>query len=67
MVGNDITKIDVNPQLPKQQRISKFVSDVKNPYSYHCGDAIINVRFAEGAPPLQSKLSSVIQNGEHFQ
>ena len=67
MIGNDITKISVNTEMSKNQRMSKFISDVENPYSYHCGDAIINVRFTKGDPPLQSKLFSMIQNENHYQ
>jgi len=52
----DIRTVSVDRELPKQERITEFIRQIKNPYHFKCGKFIIKARFAENGPPLEDCL-----------
>lgn len=41
----DITEIHVNTELPIQERLQRFASEISNPYESRVYDKIVNVRY----------------------
>jgi len=56
----DIRDIKIDTTLPKRERISDFIRQVKNPYLYKCGKAVVKVSFAETEATLEDKLESYL-------
>ena len=52
----DIRTIFVDKTLPKQERITEFIKQIKNPYRFKCGKFTVSVRFAENGPTLEECL-----------
>lgn len=43
----DIRDVSINPKQSKDERIKNFVTQIKNPLCYRCGDYIVEVEFSE--------------------
>ncbi len=56
----DIRDVKVNTDLPKQERLLDFVNQIKNPYCYKCGKAIVKISFAETEATLEDRLESYL-------
>lgn len=56
----DIRDVKINTALPKQERILDFVRQVKNPYLYKCGKAVVKISFAETEATLEDRLESYL-------
>ena len=54
----DIRSVKINPELSKEERLIEFILQVKNPYCYKCGKAIIKVDFIDTEASLEDKLES---------
>lgn len=52
----DITEIQVNTELPIQERLQRFASEISNPYQFRVGDTIVNVRYNQQACTLEELL-----------
>ena len=53
----DITEIYVNTELPIQERLQRFASEMSNPYQFRVGDTIVNVRYNQQACTLEKLLT----------
>jgi hypothetical protein len=56
----DIRTISVDTSLPKQERITEFIRQIKNPYRFKCGKFTVSVRFAENGPTLEDCLNRLM-------
>jgi 2-phospho-L-lactate guanylyltransferase (CobY/MobA/RfbA family) len=54
----DIQTVDVNVDLPPNERMKDYIMQIKNPYCYKCGETIIKANF----PFLGQKLINIIIN-----
>lgn len=52
----DIEKIRINEQLSKEERISEFIRDMKNPYICKCKDMVVQSVFADTDVTLTERL-----------
>ena len=52
----DIRDVNVDKNLPKQERIAEYIRQIKNPYHFKCGKFTVKVRFAESGPSLEDSL-----------
>lgn len=52
----DINDVTINRDLPTEERIADFTRQIKNPYLYRCGKAIVKVTFADTEDTLENKL-----------
>ena len=41
----DLKDIQIDPSLPKEERIASFIRQFKNPYCYNCGMIVVKVGF----------------------
>ncbi|MDR0840067.1 MAG: hypothetical protein LBN26_01605 [Christensenellaceae bacterium] len=56
----DIRDVDVNKDLPKQERIAEYVRQIKDPYHFRCGKFSVTARFSEDGPSLEDCLQRLI-------
>lgn len=52
----DIRTVSVDTSLPPEQRMMNYLEQVKNPYLFRCGDAVVSVRFSAGGTALDGLL-----------
>ena len=54
----DLKDIQIDPSLPKEERIASFIRQVKNPYCYKGGKIVVKVGFEEGTT-LEEQLKTI--------
>ena len=54
----DLKDIQIDPSLPKEERIASFIRQVKNPYCYKYGKIVVKVGFEEGTT-LEEQLKTI--------
>lgn len=59
----DIRDINIDTSLPIEQRMQQYIRQIKNPYCYRCGDAIIRVSFADSGTSLEDRLKQYLFSG----
>lgn len=52
----DIREVEVDQALPLEQRFAEFLRQVKNPYCFRCGKAVVQVCFADTDVTLEDRL-----------
>ena len=52
----DIRDVTVHTDLPKEERITDFVKQIKNPYRFLYKDTIINISFTETEQNIETVL-----------
>ncbi len=57
----DITKIQIDQNLPKEQRLEEFLKQVKNPYCYRCGKVVVKVSFSDTETTLEECLERYLK------
>lgn len=57
----DISRIHVNSQMPREQRLADFVSQIGNPYCYRCGKVVVKVSFADTNATLEDRLEHYLK------
>ena len=53
----DIREIKVDEELPADEKIARFIGEVKNPYCFLVGDVPIKIRFKPQGRDLKNILS----------
>ena len=56
----DIRDVYVDKNLPKTERVTEFVRQIKDPNLFRCGKFIVTARFAEDGPTLEECLQRII-------
>jgi len=54
----DIRDVIIDTSLSEPDRIRDFIRQVKNPYLYKCGKAVVKISFIETEATLEDKLES---------
>ncbi len=57
----DIRSVSVNRNLPKEERISDFVKQIKNPYLFKCGKYTVKASFSENGQTLEECIKRLIK------
>ena len=57
----DISKIYIDPRMPREQRLADFVRQIGNPYCYRCGKVVVKVSFAETDATLEDRLEHYLK------
>ena len=57
----DISKIHIDPRMPREQRLADFVRQIGNPYCYRCGKVVVQVSFAETDATLEDRLEHYLK------
>lgn len=57
----DIADIEIDENLPREARLANFIRQIKNPYCYRCGKAVVKVSFADTGVTLEDCLESYLK------
>ena len=57
----DIRSVQIDPDLPREERIKSFLEQIKNPYCYLCGDVVVKISFSEDGPTMQECMEHYIR------
>jgi len=53
----DIKEVKIEPSLEREERVSSFVRQIKNPYCFLCDGIIVKMNFSETGETLEDKLN----------
>ena len=56
----DINSVTIDPSQSKEERIAAYLSQIKNPYHFLCGDIEVHVCYMLDGPPLTECLKQLI-------
>ena len=51
----DVTKIVINEDLSKEERVAEFIRQVKNPYCFRVGDMIVKNVYSDDGISLRER------------
>ena len=60
----DIRDVKIDPSLPKEERRKSYLSQIKNPSLYRCGDMVVRVSFSKDGPALEEALKRYLLSGQ---
>ena len=52
----DLRDVKINMELPREERLIDFISQIKNPYCYKYGNAIVKISHADTEVTLEDRL-----------
>ena len=56
----DIRDVRVDPSLPKAERVTEFLRQIRNPYRFRCGKFTVTARYAQDGPTLEECLQRIV-------
>lgn len=56
----DINDVRVDPTLPKEERITEYVRQIKDPYHFKCGKFVVSVSFSDNGLTLEDCIAGII-------
>lgn len=63
-VGNvliDIRDVSVSKELPRDERITEFIRQIKDPYCFKCGRFTVRASFAADGATLEDCIKGIIR------
>lgn len=63
-VGNvlvDIREVSVSKELSREERISEFIRQIKDPYCFKCGRFTVRASFAADSATLEDCIKGIIR------
>ena len=57
----NIKDVNIDIDTPKQQRIEKYLNDIKHPYLFISGDLIVHIEYVEKNISLQQKIEKIFK------
>ena len=63
-VGNvlvDIREVSVSKELSREERISEFIRQIKDPYCFKCGRFTVRASFAADGATLEDYIKGIIR------
>ena len=57
----DIRDVSVSKELPREERISEFIRQIKDPYSFKCGRFTVRASFAADGATLEDCIKGIIR------
>ena len=63
-VGNvlvDIREVSVSRELSREERISEFIRQIKDPYCFKCGRFTVRASFAADGATLEDCIKGIIR------
>ena len=58
----DIRDVKIDRSLPLEERVRSFVEQIKNPYCFRCGDALVKTSFLDTDVTLEDCVESYLRN-----
>lgn len=56
--------MSVDQSLPKEERITEFLRQIKNPYCFKCGKLTVRAQFADNGVSLEKEVITPPENEE---
>ena len=57
----DINQVKIDNSLPVVQRVSNFISQVRNPYCFRIGDVAVKVEYKTNGPTFQQNMEDLFR------
>ena len=57
----DIRDVSVSKELPREERISEFIRQIKDPYCFKCGRVTVRASFAADGATLEDCIKGIIR------
>lgn len=57
----DIRDVSVSKDLPREERISEFIRQIKDPYCFKCGRFTVRASFAADGATLEDCIKGIIR------
>lgn len=57
----DVTKIEIDESLPKEERLREFIRQVKNPYCFRLGDVIVKNTYSGDGVTLKERFEQFVR------
>lgn len=57
----DIRDIKIDKELPREQRIAEFISQIRNPYCFKVGDVAVSVSFSDDGVTFNQRMENYLQ------
>ena len=57
----DVTKIEIDESLPKEERFREFIRQVKNPYCFRLGDVIVKNTYSGDGVTLKERFEQFVR------
>lgn len=57
----DIRTVEVQTELPKEERVDDFIRQIKNPYFFKCGDIVIESVFSKTEITLDERIKQYLK------
>lgn len=57
----DISSVNVDTDLPKEERINQFIRQIKNPYLFKCGKFVVKASFNDSGQSLEDCIKGIIK------
>ena len=58
----DIRDVEIDPGLPKEERIKSFVRQIGNPYCFKVGNVVVKTEIADTDATLDDRLEHYLRN-----
>ncbi|MDD6212177.1 MAG: hypothetical protein PUB22_03375 [Clostridiales bacterium] len=58
----DIRDVHIDRTLPLEKRVRSFVEQIKNPYCFKCGEAVVKTSFLDTEVTLEECVESYLRN-----
>lgn len=56
----DIRDVQVQKDLPQEERIKSFVAQIKNPYCFKVGPVVVNVSYSNSGATLNDRFVEML-------
>ncbi len=57
----DINDVEIQTELPKEERIADFIRQIKNPYLFKCGDVVVKIEFSDSVTTLTERMKQYMR------
>lgn len=57
----DIRSVSVDNTLPPEERMMDYLEQIKNPYCFRCGDAVVSILFPAGGTSIDILLKNYFE------
>ena len=57
----DINEVHIDRTLPREERLADFIQQIKNPYCYRCGKAVVKISFSDTEVTLEERLENYMR------
>ena len=57
----DIRDVTVDKELPREERITEFVRQIKNPYHFKCGRFTVQASFSAEGATLEECIKGILR------